>query len=101
MNTLNETAIQQANAAADLPTVVITDIEMPLMDGLALTRNIKENAPFKHIPVILFSSLVTQDTRHKGQQVGADEQIHKPQLPLLVEIIDRWIYQIGTGKAAA
>lgn len=78
--------------------LVITDIEMPQMDGLALTRHIKEDPALKHIPVLLFSSLITEDTRHKGKQVGADEQLAKPQLPELVQHVDRWL---NTKKPAA
>ena len=80
--------------------VVVTDIEMPQMDGLALTRRIKSTSHLEHLPVLLFSSLITDATRHKGEQVGADEQITKPQLPELVQIVDRWI-QERTAKAAA
>ncbi len=76
--------------------ILVTDIEMPQVDGLHLTRRVKESAPLRHIPVLLFSSLITADTRHKGSQVGADEQIAKPDLPHLVEIVDRWVRE-GTG----
>lgn len=73
-----------------LPELLVSDIEMPQMDGLALTRNIKEDAALNEIPVILFSSLITPDTLHKGQQVGALKQINKPQLSELVQIIDAY-----------
>jgi len=73
-----------------MPTLVVADIEMPQMDGLALTRHIKEDPNLRHLPVVLFSSLITDDTRHKGTEVGADEQISKPQLPDLVNIVDGW-----------
>jgi len=73
------------------PSVVVTDIEMPGMDGLALTRRIKADAALAGVPVILFSSLITDDTRHKGQAVGADDQIAKPELPRLVRLVDRWL----------
>lgn len=71
-----------------LPDLLVSDIEMPQMDGLALTRRIKEDAKLRGIPVILFSSLITPDTLHKGKQVGADRQISKPQLSELVQLID-------------
>ncbi|MEM9347458.1 MAG: chemotaxis protein [Planctomycetota bacterium] len=72
------------------PDLLVSDIEMPQMDGLALTRHIKEDPAFCEIPVILFSSLITPDTLHKGQQVGALKQINKPQLSELVQIIDAY-----------
>ncbi|MEM9110698.1 MAG: chemotaxis protein [Planctomycetota bacterium] len=73
-----------------LPELLISDIEMPQMDGFALTRNIKEDTVLNSIPVILFSSLITPDTLHKGQQVGALKQMNKPQLRGLVELIDNY-----------
>ncbi|MBI1335448.1 MAG: response regulator [Phycisphaera sp.] len=82
------------------PTVIVTDIEMPQMDGLAVTRHVKDDPALRNIPVILFSSLITQDTLHKGKQVGADEQIAKPQLMQLVEIVDRWVSKATQRKAA-
>lgn len=80
-----------AEDEANQPDVIITDIEMPVMDGLALTRSIKADVRLKDIPVLLFSSLITDDTRHKGRQVGADDQLAKPQLAQVVEVVDGWI----------
>jgi len=71
--------------------LIITDIEMPQMDGHHLTRRIKESDRLKHIPVVIFSSLITDDLRHKGNQVGADAQVSKPEADELVGIIDRLI----------
>lgn len=68
--------------------LVITDIEMPQMDGHHLTKRMKESDELKHIPVVIFSSLITDDLRHKGQQVGADAQVSKPEADQLVNIID-------------
>jgi len=80
--------------------VVITDIEMPKMDGLALTRHIKSHPQLEHVPVLLFSSLITDDNLHKGKQVGADVQLAKPQLPELVSIVDQWIQKHSEKSAA-
>lgn len=66
---------------------VITDIEMPIMDGLTLTKQIKSNAKLKEIPVILFSSIVNEGLKHKCLSVGADAQITKPEIEKLVELI--------------
>ena len=70
---------------------IVSDIEMPLMDGHRLTKLIKTDDELKHIPVILFSSLISDELRIKGQEVGADEQITKPGIVELVNIIDRLI----------
>ena len=71
--------------------LLLLDIEMPLMDGHRLTKLIKTDDELKHIPVILFSSLISDELRIKGQEVGADEQITKPEIVELVSIIDRLI----------
>jgi len=96
-----ETIQQGIEGKVPLPDVIITDIEMPQMDGLALTRNIKGNAAIRHIPVLLFSSLITDDTRHKGQAVGADDQLGKPHLPHLVRIVDGHVAKLDTASPAA
>ncbi|WP_029897390.1 chemotaxis protein [Desulfohalovibrio reitneri] len=75
---------QEAEAASrpmtDYVQVIVSDIEMPGMDGHSLTRRIKEDPRFKNLPVILFSSLITDKLRHKGEAVGADDQISKPEM---------------------
>lgn len=78
----------------DYLQVLISDIEMPLMDGHSLTRQIKEDPVLKRIPVILFSSLITDKLRHKGDAVGADDQIAKPEITQVAkraaELIDKY-----------
>ena len=68
--------------------LVITDIEMPQMDGHRLTKLIKSTPTFKHIPVVIFSSLISEEMRIKGKQLGADEQLSKPEIGHLVNIMD-------------
>ncbi|MFB0919565.1 MAG: chemotaxis protein [Oscillospiraceae bacterium] len=67
---------------------IITDIEMPLMDGHRLTKLVKTDKKLKHIPLIIFSSLISEEMRVKGKELGADEQITKPEIGQLVDIID-------------
>lgn len=67
--------------------VVVTDIEMPSMDGHTLCRRIKEDSFLHSLPVVLFSSLITDQLRHKGESVGADEQLAKPDIGRLAEIV--------------
>ena len=70
---------------------VITDIEMPLMDGHRLTRLIREDSELKDIPIIIFSSLVNDDMRRKGESLGADAQLSKPEIGNLVKVIDKLV----------
>ncbi len=69
--------------------LVITDIEMPLMDGHRLTKLIKSDDAVKHIPVVIFSSLVNDEMRKKGEMLGADAQLSKPEIGNLVRVIDQ------------
>lgn len=68
--------------------LIITDIEMPQMDGHRLTKMIKDDPKFKSIPVVIFSSLITEEMRRKGKELGADEQMSKPEIGRLVEVLD-------------
>ncbi len=71
--------------------IVVTDIEMPQLDGHTFTRRIKENSHLAKLPVLIFSSLITEDLRHKGDKVGAEAQISKPEIAELVLKIDQYI----------
>ncbi|HEY4601678.1 MAG TPA: chemotaxis protein [Cerasibacillus sp.] len=75
----------------DKVQLVITDIEMPQMDGHHLTKRIKSDSRLSDIPVIVFSSLITGDLYHKGKQVGASSQVSKPQIVELVQEVDKFI----------
>ena len=72
----------------DKVAIIITDIEMPQMDGHRLTKMVKDDAQFREIPVVIFSSLITEEMRRKGRELGADEQMSKPEIGRLVEVID-------------
>lgn len=71
--------------------ILITDIEMPQMDGHTLTRKIKENPVLKTLPVVIFSSLITETLKHKGESVNADAQLSKPEIENLVDIVDKLV----------
>lgn len=86
--------IEQARADGKLDEKVqclITDIEMPLMDGHRLTKLVKSNPETKHIPVIIFSSLINEEMKIKGETLGADAQLSKPEIGDLVRTIDQFI----------
>ena len=70
-------------------SIVITDIEMPQMDGHRLLKLIREDSDLKILPVIVFSSLISEEMHMKGEQLGATEQISKPEIGNLISLIDR------------
>ena len=81
-------------------SLVITDIEMPQMDGHRLTKLIKDNQRFQAIPLIIFSSLISEEMRIKGRQLGADEQLTKPEIGHLVDVMDHLLARAAEQKAA-
>ena len=77
-----------AGTLKDNISLVITDIEMPEMDGHHLTKLLKSDEATKDIPVIIFSSLVNEEMKRKGEALGADGQLSKPEIGNLVHLID-------------
>ena len=70
---------------------IITDIEMPIMDGHRLTKLVKSDDATKDIPVVIFSSLVNEEMRRKGEALGADAQLSKPEIANLVKVVDELV----------
>jgi two-component system chemotaxis response regulator CheV len=77
---IKKIAETEGRPVTDYVQVVISDIEMPNMDGHNLTKRIKDDPMLRELPVILFSSIITDKLRHKGEAVGADDQISKPEI---------------------
>lgn len=67
---------------------LITDIEMPVMDGHRLIKLVREHKYYNELPIIIFSSLINEDMKRKGEMLGANMQISKPEIGQLVGIID-------------
>jgi two-component system chemotaxis response regulator CheV len=97
-------AAEEQRPLYDYVDVVVSDIEMPVMDGHNLTKRIKDDPVLKELPVILFSSLITDRLRHKGESVGADDQVSKPDITTLTnrayELIEARQGPLGLGKKA-
>ena len=73
---------------------VITDIEMPKMDGHRLLKLIRDDEVLRRVPVILFSSLINEEMRSKGEMLGATGQIAKPEMNELVDFLDSVLFSI-------
>lgn len=73
--------------------LLITDIEMPIMDGHHLLKLIREDPQTADIPVIIFSSLINEEMRRKGQALGANAQLSKPEIGNLVTQIDELVFR--------
>ena len=80
-------AVINGDAIEDHLHILISDIEMPRLDGYTLTKKVKDDPILSKIPVVLFSSIINNDLLHKGKAVGADAQMSKPQIGELLETV--------------
>ena len=76
--------------------IIISDVEMPKMDGHRLLKLVREDDRLRQIPLILFSSLISEEMRRKGDDLGASAQISKPEINQLIHTIDKLIFGIDT-----
>ncbi len=72
----------------NLTSLLITDVEMPQMDGLHLTSLVRREDSLKDLPVVIFSSLASDDNKRKWMGLGANHILTKPDLPNLVKVAD-------------
>ena len=77
----------------DSINILISDIEMPQMDGHHLFTQIREHNKLGKLPVIFFSSLINEEMRRKGEAIGANGQISKPEIGQLIDLIDRLVFK--------
>ena len=84
----------------DLVRLVLTDVEMPEMDGYILTKAIKSDPRFEGVPVLMHSSLSGMSNQQLGRSVGVDEYIPKFEPQRLAQTLTRLIGH-GAARAAA
>ena len=86
-------SVSHANASPieDQVSIVITDIEMPRMDGHHLTKLIKKDDVLSKVPVVVFSSLIDDAQKQNGEKLGVSAHLSKPQIGKLVSTLDEWI----------
>lgn len=96
-----EQRFHTAGRVEDVGDLLIADVEMPRVDGLHLTKLIKQHPELRRIPVLLYSSIVTPDNRKKGDAVGADAQVAKPELAEVVRLADELISSAQQQSRAA
>lgn len=85
-----------AAARASAPALVLADVNMPVMDGLAMTRELRKDPALKKVPVLLLTGEKSEDLQKKGREAGANELLTKPlQAAELQAAVRRWL-----GEAA-
>jgi two-component system, chemotaxis family, chemotaxis protein CheV len=97
LNEIKSKADAEGKSINEFVDIVISDIEMPLVDGFTLTKRIKAESTFKTVPVILYSSIITDELRHKGESVGADYQVSKPDMNKMAEMAIKLIKKHSTS----
>jgi two-component system chemotaxis response regulator CheV len=90
-------AKEEGKTILDKVALVLTDLEMPVMDGFTLTRNIKQEARYKGLPVIIHSSLTGTTNEGHVKSVGADAYIAKFQADELASTIREVLLRAGHG----
>ena len=90
---INNLKIMDAASVPSKIRCLITDIEMPKMDGHRLTKLVKSDPALSAIPVIIFSSLIDENMQKKCVEVGADAQLSKPEIEKLVDLVDEMVHR--------
>ena len=72
--------------------MIVSDVEMPKMDGHRLLKLVRENERLHEVPFVLFSSLISEEMKLKGEQLGASGQISKPEISQLIGLLDHLIF---------
>jgi two-component system chemotaxis response regulator CheV len=88
INSLLQQCREKGAGIESVLNMLITDIEMPRMDGLHLTSLVRKESTLDQIPVVIFSSLASDDNKMKWKNLGASDILTKPDLPNLVEKAD-------------
>ena len=72
--------------------IIVSDVEMPMMDGHRLLKLVRQNDRLQDVPFVLFSSLINEEMRLKGEELGASAQISKPEIGQLIDLLDKFIF---------
>ncbi|HAS6346814.1 chemotaxis protein [Vibrio sp. IRLE0018] len=89
---LIEVAREENLPLSELIDAVVTDVEMPRMDGMHLVKRLRESEAYKTIPIVMFSSLMSEDNRSKALALGANDTITKPEIGRMVAMMDKYVF---------
>ena len=89
-----ENLADQDNASiSDFVSAIITDVEMPRMDGMHLVKRLRESKAYRQMPIVMFSSLMSEVNRAKAMALGANDTITKPEIGRMVGMIDKYVFE--------
>ncbi|WP_159651321.1 chemotaxis protein [Vibrio atypicus] len=89
---LIEVAKQENIPVSELIDGVVTDVEMPRMDGMHLVKRLRDTDAYSSIPIVMFSSLMSEDNRAKALALGANDTITKPEIGRMVTLMDKYVF---------
>ena len=72
--------------------IIISDVEMPKMDGHRLLKLVREDSRLGEVPLVLFSSLISEEMKRKGESLGASGQVSKPEINQLIDLLDTLVF---------
>ncbi|EJT1338060.1 chemotaxis protein CheV [Vibrio vulnificus] len=93
---LIEVAREESLPLSELIDAVVTDVEMPRMDGMHLVKRLRDSEAYKTLPIVMFSSLMSEDNRAKALALGANDTITKPEIGRMVSLMDKYVFNIGS-----
>ena len=73
-------------------SIIVSDVEMPMMDGHRLLKLVRNSERLRDVPFVLFSSLINEEMRLKGEELGASAQISKPEIGQLIDLLDKFVF---------
>ncbi|TFH91137.1 MULTISPECIES: chemotaxis protein [Vibrio] len=89
---LIEVAKEENLPVSELIDGVVTDVEMPRMDGMHLVKRLRDSEAYATMPIVMFSSLMSEDNRAKALALGANDTITKPEIGRMVTLMDKYIF---------
>ncbi|MGR5130737.1 chemotaxis protein [Vibrio alfacsensis] len=90
---LIEVAKEENLPVHELLDAVVTDVEMPRMDGMHLVKRLRDTEAYNQTPIVMFSSLMSEDNRAKALSLGANDTITKPEIGRMVNMMDKYVFK--------
>ncbi|GHW69508.1 TPA: chemotaxis protein CheV [Vibrio cholerae] len=87
---LKQSAKEENIPVSELVDAVVTDVEMPRMDGMHLIKRLREDDSYATMPIVMFSSLMSDDNRSKALALGANDTLTKPEIGKMVAMMDKY-----------
>ncbi|MFB9134077.1 chemotaxis protein [Vibrio olivae] len=87
-----EVAKNEKMNVSELINAVVSDVEMPRMDGMHLVKRLRDTDAYNDTPIVMFSSLMSDDNRQKALSLGANDTITKPEIGKMVAMMDKYVF---------